>query len=219
MKPRFGIIAATAGFALLVGLGLWQLDRRDGKQQRLQAVEAGLAREPRLLTDAPTKADAWTPASAQGRWRPDGLVRIAPKTWNGQVGGDYAAPFVLQNGDPLIVLLGWAPNGAPAPLLEGAPTTVEGILAPSPRPSLIMPDNAPNKNWIWLEPKAIAAAIGLDPARTPDITLRLSTPPNGLTARTARPNLPNNHLQYAFTWFGLAAGLAAVGFFASRRPR
>ncbi|MGZ0187541.1 MAG: SURF1 family cytochrome oxidase biogenesis protein, partial [Alphaproteobacteria bacterium] len=48
---------------------------------------------------------------------------------------------------------------------------------------------------------------------------RLSTPPNGLTARAARPNLPNNHLQYAFTWFGLAAALAAVSFFASRRPR
>ena len=217
MKIRSGAIVAAVAFAVLVGLGLWQLDRRDSKHERLQAIEAGLAQAPRALRDAPTDGDAWTPVIAQGLWHTDGLIQIAPRTLDGKVGIDYAAPFILTNGDPLIVLLGWAPSGAAAPKLNSSRTSLQGILVPAPRPSLIMPDNIPPDQWIWLEPKAVAATSGLDAARTSNIALRMSDPPSGLTKRSARPNLPDNHLQYAFTWFSLAVALAGVAFFAGRR--
>ena len=110
----------------------------------------------------------------------------------------------------LVVLLGWAPVAADAPVLPDSEVSVAGVLRPGRRPSLFMPDNVPPDSWLWLEPPAIAKAVGLDPAKTSPLSLSLTDPPAGLTARPAKPVFADNHLQYALTWFGLAAALAGV---------
>ena len=113
------------------------------------------------------------------------------------------------------------PRGQP----EGE-VTVTG-LARDPlaeKPSSIVPDNDPAKNiFFWKDINAMAATAGLPqgagvlpffidagPAPNPG-----GWPVGGVTL----VELPNNHLQYAVTWYGLAAALAGVMIVGWRKRR
>jgi cytochrome oxidase assembly protein ShyY1 len=76
---------------------------------------------------------------------------------------------------------------------------------------MFTPAANPGRNlWFARDPTAIAAAKGLEAA--PFYIEQESPVPAGgwpLPARL-RPNLPNNHLQYVITWYGLAAALLLV---------
>lgn len=223
MRRRIAIGAAVLGFAILVGLGAWQLDRRAWKQALIAEVDAGLAADPVVLTDGPAP-DAvqtlqWRRAEAAGEWAPTGLVRITPRTMDGVVGADYAAPLVLADGSVIVVLLGFGAEGVQPPALRAEAARISGVMARAARPSAFTPDNAPPDDWYWLEPPAIAAHAGLRPEMASPLTLRLDTPIGALTPRPSRPVFADNHLQYAFTWFGLAAALAAVALLLFRRRR
>jgi surfeit locus 1 family protein len=82
------------------------------------------------------------------------------------------------------------------------------------KPSLLVPDNAPDKNiFYWKDRDAMASTTGLDPARLVPFFVDAGPAPNpgGLpVGGVTIVDLPNNHLQYALTWYGLAAALAGV---------
>lgn len=216
MRRRVAIAASVLGFALLAGLGVWQLDRRHGKHTLIAAAEAGMAAAPVHVVDL-TEARPWRRVVAEGSWAGPAIA-VAPKTFDGKVGADYAAAFRLRDGDVIVALLGWAPDGAAAPALSEGQIETPAVLRPAPRPNLFTPDNRPPDQILWLEPKAILAASGLDPdLAAPTLILSVTAAPDGLQARPARPTFADNHLQYAFTWFGLAAALAVVAFFRLRR--
>ena len=76
-----------------------------------------------------------------------------------------------------------------------------------------MPDNDPAKNiFFWKDLDAMAASAGLPRRATvlPFFVDADATPnPGGLPiGGVTTIDLPNNHLQYALTWYGLAAALA-----------
>jgi surfeit locus 1 family protein len=61
------------------------------------------------------------------------------------------------------------------------------------------------------DPQTIAAAKGLSDVAPFFIEQEAPPPPGGLPkAGPVQPRLPNNHLQYALTWYGLAAVLLGV---------
>lgn len=210
MKRVLVIVLAALAVAVLTGLGVWQLDRRALKHDRIAAIDAGLAAAPATLSRPPELSDAWRRVRLEGAWPGGAPVRIAPTTFAGKVGADYAAPFLLLGGAPIVVRLGWAPEGAAPPPAPEGEAVLEGVLAPPPRTNLFTPDNRPPDTWHWLEPGAIVDAAGLPAERTTPLTLQLTSPPAGLKARPARPDIPDDHLQYALTWFALAAALAVV---------
>ena len=103
--------------------------------------------------------------------------------------------------------------------------TVKG-LARNPlatKPSSIVPDNDPAKNiFFWKDLDAMAASAGL-PRRATVLPFFIdadATPnPGGLPiGGVTTIDLPNNHLQYALTWYGLAAALAVVTLSVAPRP-
>ena len=93
------------------------------------------------------------------------------------------------------------------------------VRAPEPRGWFVPEDEPAENQWFTRDAPAIAAAKGLTAWRRS--TWRRTTSPNpggwpkgGQTSL----DLPNNHLQYAFTWFGIAATLVGVfGTFAWKR--
>ncbi len=100
--------------------------------------------------------------------------------------------------------------------VEGV-ATVTG-LARNPltqKPSRIVPDNDPAKNiFYWKDRDQMAATAGL-PAGAAVVPILIdadaSPNPGGLPiGGVTIIDLPNNHLQYAVTWYGLAAALAGV---------
>ena len=72
-------------------------------------------------------------------------------------------------------------------------------------------DDAAHNLWFNRDPHAIAAAKGLGAVAPFFVEMEAPVPPGGLPSPgKIVVNLPDNHLQYAITWYGLAAALAGV---------
>ena len=131
------------------------------------------------------------------------------------------APFRAEAGFTVLVNRGFVPYDRkdPATRREGEVAGTAAItgLARNPlteKPSALVPDNEPAKNvFYWKDRDAMASSAGLDPAKLVPFFIDAGAAPNpgGLPiGGVTIVDLPNNHLQYALTWYGLAAALAAI---------
>jgi surfeit locus 1 family protein len=100
-----------------------------------------------------------------------------------------------------------------APAVLSGPAT--GILRLPDKSNFVTPPNQPGQNlWYWRDLKAMSAALGQGKPAPAFVSLE---PAPGAVDKAcplihAPPpsDLPNNHLAYAITWFGLAAALVGV---------
>ncbi len=115
------------------------------------------------------------------------------------------------DGPPLLVDLGWVPTEGTAPPAATGSATVEGYARAPEHPHWFSPDNDPAAHRFYtLDPAVIGAALrqgNVAPFTLVAMGRPTDTPP---IPATALPRPPNNHLQYALTWFGLAAALVGV---------
>ena len=225
-----GAVSAVA-FVILVGLGVWQLERRAWKEALIARVEAGLAADP-VAAPGP---DAWpsldlrdveyAPVEAVGVFDHAREVHVVhtlvePKGPAGGIGYQIFTPFRADDGWWVYVNRGFVPrdNEDPATRSPGqieGETEVAGLLrAPSTRSWFMPGDDIAGNAWFSRDPALFAAASGLPPddvapyiidARF-DPQLPGGLPQGGETIIS----FPNNHLSYALTWLGLAAVLAGV---------
>ncbi len=90
--------------------------------------------------------------------------------------------------------------------------TVEGFIRPPVHRSLISAGDDPaHRQFFTLDPQRIGTALGL--SRVYDFTLVAmgqTDPGRYPIPASEMPRPPNNHLQYALTWFALAAALVGV---------
>jgi surfeit locus 1 family protein len=98
---------------------------------------------------------------------------------------------------------------------EGQPsgrTDLVGVLRWPESPGLFTPAADPGANlWFVRDPASMAAAKGIGPVAPFYVEQEAPVPPGGWPRPgRLRPNLPNNHLGYAITWYGLALVLAGV---------
>lgn len=226
-------LAALIALAILLGLGTWQVERRAWKEDLI----ARLIRQTKAEPVAPPKAAEWVPVRDEfrhvrvsGRFLNDKetLVHgLAPGETPGRALQGYyvLTPLVRDDGSVVMVNRGFVPTELKAQadrrdgLIEG-PTTVTGILRASEARGLFVPEPDPTRGeWFNRDIAGIAAARGLSDV-APYLIEADSTPGQTTWPRGGqlRVDLPNNHLQYAFTWFGLAGCLIAVfSAFAWRR--
>jgi surfeit locus 1 family protein len=92
---------------------------------------------------------------------------------------------------------------------------VSGLLRlpPERKPSWFLPDNKPDRNfWFWVDLPAMARWAGVDgPVAPYFVDAGPQANPGGLPiGGQTHIELPNDHLQYAITWFALAIGLTTV---------
>jgi surfeit locus 1 family protein len=226
-------IASLIALAILLGLGTWQLERRAWKEDLI----ARILRQSRAEPVAPPPPDAWDPARDEfrhvrvtGRFLNDRetLVHgLAPGETPGRaLQGFYVlTPFARQDGMQVLVNRGFVPTELKAQadrrdgLIDGT-TTVTGILRASEPRGLFVPEPDPARGeWFNRDVRGIAAARGLGDVAP--YLIEADAVPGQITwprGGQLRVDLPNNHLQYAFTWFGLAACLIGVfSVFAWRR--
>ena len=231
MQPRgmlWPTIATISGVALLLALGTWQLQRLQWKQGLMTRIAERVHAAPiaieAVLDEASHGADAeYSHVQARGRFRHD-LERFVYAPGQGDWGWDVITPLELAGGRALLVNRGYVPrqlkaqSDRAAGLLAGE-VTVIGLLRQSPasRPWYIPAGNRADHTWSWFEVSEIAesmygtggkaiATLYLDADATDN-----RTPPAGGATRL---ELPNRHLEYAVTWYGLAAALAGLYGFA-----
>jgi surfeit locus 1 family protein len=136
------------------------------------------------------------------------------------------SPARLTDGGLVIVNRGFVPEGKqdPSTRREGQPRGVAEVAGamrwPEPR-GLFTPNDTPAKNlWFVRDPAAIAAAKGWGSVAPFYIDQEAPPAAGGLPkVGPLKPSLPNNHLQYAVTWYGLALVVLISGivFVRSRR--
>jgi surfeit locus 1 family protein len=224
--PWLVAILGLAVFAILIALGTWQVQRLHWKEGLLATIEARRGAAPLPLAEIEARYGAtgdidYTPVTAAGSFRHDG-ERHFLATWKGQSGFFVYTPLALADGRFVLVNRGFVPYDLkdPAKRAEGqvgGEVTVTG-LARNPlsrKPSFLVPDNDPAKNvFYWKDRDAMAASAGLPAAAgiVPVFIDADATPnPGGFpVGGVTLVDLPNNHLQYVVTWYGLAAALALV---------
>ena len=202
-RPRLlPTLIVLPALAVLLALGVWQVERLQWKSALIAEREAALAAPPVELRAssqlAPDLAFRRTRAhgrllAAQGQ-----LYGLRPR--NGQPGHELLTPLRLVDGGVILVNRGWRPEAAPATEGPEEEVALEGILRFPQPPGFFAPEHgADTPRWLWYDLAGLGRRLDLDLAPA---VLELE-PPEGA-------GLSNNHLQYALTWFALAAALAAI---------
>lgn len=220
-------VAAACAFALLIGLGTWQVQRLAWKEALIATVTARFAAPPTPLPSATEWArldqaqDEFRRVAVSARFLNDkeALVFTTGSTMRaGDSGPGYwvFTPARFEGGT-VMVNRGFVPQGRQDPATRRAgeltgPVQIVGVLRWPERPGLFTPAADPAKNlWFARDPAAMAAAKGVGPVAPFYIEQEGPPAPGGLPqVGVLRPSFPNNHLGYAITWYGLAAVLVVI---------
>jgi surfeit locus 1 family protein len=130
-----------------------------------------------------------------------------------QLGTQLIVPLQREPDATILVDLGWVPNKRLQPLgLTEGDVTLEGYIRPSEQPGLFsVSDDRASRQFFTLNTSTIGAALGLHDV-APFVLVAMGQAPTQGYPDPAQhlPRPPNNHLSYAITWFGLAAGLVLI---------
>lgn len=222
------LIPALIAFVVLIGLGTWQIHRKAWKEGLIATLNTQLAAPP-IALPAPTTWAALDRSENEYRrvtFRATFdnskavLVFAAPSTFRPDVEGPgywVLTPARLADGDIVIVNRGFVPDGRQDPKTRAAgqtagPVTIVGSMRWAGERHWFTPADEPNKNlWFTADPQSIAAAKGLTGVAPFYVEQESPVPPGGLPKPgKLKVTLPDNHLQYALTWYGLALVLVIM---------
>ena len=217
---------ALIAFAILIALGTWQVRRLAWKEDLLQKIETRMHAAPVPLPPESEWATLdpesyeYLRVEATGVFENDKEALIfrasGPNEGLSTPGYVVMTPLRLPSGAHVIVARGFVPEERkdPATRREGqveGEVTVTGLLrAPEPRNMFTPADNPAKDLWFTRDPALIARHFGLERTAPFSIDADPTPIPGGWPKAGVTPvNIPNNHLSYALTWYGLAATLAA----------
>lgn len=213
---------SLTGLALLVGLGSWQVQRMGWKAGLIAQMEERLLAAPAPLpAAADPDLDAFRAVALEGRFTGEDRLVMASRRGVG-AGWLVVAAFETEDGRRLMVERGFLPDAErdrPRPSVEAA---ITGNLHWPDEADFFTP--APDRVrglWYARDVAALADDLGTEPIY---VILRSSTetsPPARITPLDTA-GVPDNHLNYAITWFSLAliwAGMTAVLLRRIRRQR
>ena len=205
---------------LLIGLGVWQVERLQWKLALIDAVSARTHAAPIPLGQAmgmrPAQAE-WRNVRVEGHFLPGKEAYVFALDPNGQPGVRVIAPLVDDSGAVVLIDRGFVPDalrryaGGGMGQPKGR-VRITGILRLSQEPGLFSPAPDTKSRLVFVKNvPAIASILQVRP-RAPILVEADATPnPGGfpLGGQTL-VDIPNNHIAYAITWFGLALALLAV---------
>jgi surfeit locus 1 family protein len=227
---RGAAIPALLAFIALIGLGTWQVQRKAWKEALIASLTERLADAPQALPapatwqtlDAASDEYRRVTFTAQFDHAAEALVYGAASAFRPDVSGpgDWVfTPARLPDGSIVMVDRGFVPEAQQDPKSRAAgqiagPVAITGAMRwPELRHWFTPKDDAAHNLWFVRDPQAITAAKGLGTVAPFYIEQEAPVPPGGLPSPgKIVVNLPNNHLQYIITWYGLAAALAGVFF-------
>ena len=222
-RPLLSVLTLLA-FALLVGLGVWQVRRLQWKTELLAEIEAARQAPALPLAEALDDVSRGEPAG----WRRviancPGLEQSALAEMHaieeGVVGRRWISACRLEEAPYSAILVdrGFVPQGVAPPPPSGGegPRPVVGFLRAAEPPGRFAPassrDEAGGGVWYARDLPGMAAFLDLENAAPVFLMLESPPPASGLPRPAPLPTrISNNHLGYALTWFGLAAALLGV---------
>ena len=205
----FGLTIATAiAFALLCGLGGWQMKRLAWKEDLLARIETLKTAPPVALAAALTAAAkgedvAWTRVSVD--CQPSGVpqppmaygVREGDMVWRAQ------AICGVEDGPNDLILVDRG-------VVTGLTGQVSAPVRAFPEPQQVTGVLIPLKQLGGDRAKAVAGLPGRTPASLALMVEHETPAPAGIVPAPLPAEISNRHLEYALTWFGLAVTLLFI---------
>jgi surfeit locus 1 family protein len=200
----FAILLGLSGIGVLVGLGVWQVQRLAWKEAILARIEAKISADPVALPKAPdAERDQYLPVVVNGQFVGEQLSVLASLK---QVGPGYrlVATFQTTDGRRIMVDRGFQPLEETVGKVTG-PATIRGNLHWPDEVDSYTPAQ-PDKGGLWFARDVPAMSNYL---RTEPVLVVTWAAEPADPALIAIPvdttHIPNDHLTYAITWFSLAA--------------
>ncbi len=201
-KFTFPLIFGLAGIAILIGLGTWQVQRLEWKTNILNDIEAKINSTSVPLPNNPDEAtDNFLPVFVQGKVGEQSLYYLTSQRGWGP-GYRVISPLEMDN---RVILLdrGFIPDQLKEAHDNPGFTEVEGnLLWPDEWDNLFTPEPE-NDIWFARELGRMSSVLGTEPLMVVSKATTnedMNITPWPVTAE----GIPNNHLQYAITWFSLA---------------
>ncbi len=244
-RPRgtFGMaVISLVMVAVLIGLGFWQLQRRTEKHALIAALTERLAAAPVPLPSS----NEWknlSPAHDEFRRvsvmatfepKPDAMVYSSGSAVREDISGPGTWAFLparLTDGSIVVINTGFVQNTmqdrnqqdrAVGRLVTGVPIRLTGYLRFPESAGVLTPQaDAGKRLWFTRDQRAMALALGWGEVAPFYLDLESPVPDSGVPKPgPLEVHLKDDHLQYAITWFGLAAAvLIAFGFWVAGQPR
>ncbi|MBX9711458.1 MAG: SURF1 family protein [Xanthobacteraceae bacterium] len=230
-RPRgaFGMaVIVFVMIAVLVGLGVWQLQRRTEKHALIAALTERLAAAPVSL---PPLSEWKNLSPAHDEFRrvrfsatfeqPDAMVYSSGSAVREDISGPGTWAFLparLADGSVIAVNAGFVQNTmqdraqqdrAVGRLVTGAPVTLTGYLRFPESAGVLTPHEDTGKRlWFARDQGSMAKALGWGEVAPFYLDLESPAPVSGVPKPgPLQMHLKDDHLQYAITWFGLAAAV------------
>lgn len=199
----FPILLGLVGCAILVALGVWQVQRLAWKEAMLADIDARIAADPVALPQSPDPdADRFLPVTVEGTFADDTLrILVSQK----QLGAGYRLITPFQTaGRRIMVDRGILPIAADTPPPPQGAVTLTGNLHWPDEVDSYTPDPDLARNiWFARDVPRMADTLGTEPLLM--VLKSTSAPEPQVTPYpVSRAGIPNDHLSYAITWFSLA---------------
>lgn len=231
------VVLMLALAVVCVGLGTWQMQRLAEKEALIAAVDSRLDADPIPVPPV----DEWAsldleqlnfqPVSLTGAFRYNQTVTVFTSLANARgpaSGPGYwvVTPFMLADGGTVFVNRGFIPQDFQAAAVsdgegDDSQVTISGLLRPGEAAGFMTPGPNTSERIEWVrDPVRLAAMV--DPAMAPFAPFYVDLPagPAGELPQGGETvvEFPNNHLGYAYTWYGFAiVAVVMLGFWLARQ--
>lgn len=228
VRPKpIPFIMSIGGIALMLGLGIWQLQRLAWKEDLIARIEHANIAQP--LTTLPQTLEAaqdkqFYRVTLSGKYKPKLEFHLAARYYQNQLGYAVFNPFVTSDGEMILVNRGWIPaktkdTDAYARAPKGKQIITATIRTTDERNDFT-PENQPDKNiWFGRDMVKMGEYAKLD-------VLPYSLDVVGEQIKDQYPvpsdgaiKLRNDHLNYAITWFLIALGMLVITLIYHRKAK
>lgn len=233
LRRLLGPLLAAGVLALLLLLGVWQIQRLHWKEDLIARQSAALAAASQPLEAVLARPEAerlFWPVTVTGRFEtvPPFVVGMRPQ--DGAPGYHLVLPFTITQGPlagrEVLVNLGWSPLATARswrlpPDGTGQEVTLDGLARLPEERTWLTPQNQPAKDeWYTVDPREMHPAGATEAGKPLPLFIQLRTPLPGdgwPLPLPAQRTFRNDHRQYATFWFVMAGVWSVIVLLLARR--
>lgn len=205
------LIYSSVAIIILLSLGTWQLERLRWKTEILNTMRTSLSLPPLEISDEiikNIKNHSYRQIQLSGHYLYDNYITIYSKVLDKKVGKHLVIPFKTQYGT-ILVNRGFIPKDFK--ILDSTNSEsikINGIVKFQQNINYFTPNNSISKNeWYYININEISEYISI-PLLDFFIIEENNIEEKYPVGSQYNINIPNDHLQYAITWFSLALALS-----------
>lgn len=210
------LVFALAAIIILISLGNWQLNRLSQKKHFIQSIETNIKNPPITVDTISDNIELYTKIELEGNFLEDkNIFLYGRRSASPEKDGYYLlSPFKTINNDILLISRGWIPQSTKDDFSKYEQPTetikIIGITLPNEKKSFLVPENDKEKNiWFNIDLNMAQGTVGTNVTNFYLMQIDSHDLPNGGKPLSTNHlnKVRNDHMEYAITWYSLAACL------------